>query len=257
MPSGASDLLGDGDQHAAAGDRARGRGRTRTRATTRGPLSTRYMVPPSGLQPSPLEIVRPSSITLDPPVPIEPVERAASGVVVVGQGAGPESALRVAGAVVHPRPGRGRPRRAGARVPSGLRWTKPRPAASSQPRHPRWARSRRPSRAPGSRAPGRARRRRRPGRGRRARPGCRPAAARRGGRPSGRLRRAAVCSVVQATAALCASESAPSVRRVSRDASRRSRGWRGRASRRRRPGRRTRSAAGSASRCRRAGRSGR
>ena len=73
---------------------------------TRGPLSTRYMVRPSGLQPIPLEIVRSLEHQLGPAGPVQPVERAASLVVVVGQRPAPEPALGIAGAVVHPGPGR-------------------------------------------------------------------------------------------------------------------------------------------------------
>ena len=43
---------------------------------------------------------------LGPAGPVQPVERAASGVMVVGQGPGPEPPLRIGGTVVHPGPGR-------------------------------------------------------------------------------------------------------------------------------------------------------
>jgi hypothetical protein len=73
--------------------------------TTRGPLSTRYIVPPSGLQPSPLEIVRPPEHRPRLSVAIQPIERSATG--MVGLRDGPEPVLRIASGIVHPRPWRG------------------------------------------------------------------------------------------------------------------------------------------------------
>ena len=62
---------------------------------------------PSGLQPSPLAIVRPLEHLVDASVALEPVEGAAALVVVVGQAAGPQPSLRVTRRVVHPCPRRG------------------------------------------------------------------------------------------------------------------------------------------------------
>ena len=69
------------------------------------PLSARYMVAPSGLQPMPLEMVNPSSTKTQTAVQVEPVEPARARGLGIGHRAGPEPALRVADPVVHPHVG--------------------------------------------------------------------------------------------------------------------------------------------------------
>ena len=59
-------------------------------------------MPPSGLQPSPLEIVKIVEHQLGVPVPIQTVEGPTSRMLIMGQSAGPEATLRIAGSMVHP-----------------------------------------------------------------------------------------------------------------------------------------------------------
>jgi hypothetical protein len=63
------------------------------------------MVPPSGLQSSPLEIVI-AQHHLGPSVFFQAVQGSPASVLVVGHRAGPESPLRIARTVVHPSSGR-------------------------------------------------------------------------------------------------------------------------------------------------------
>jgi hypothetical protein len=61
-------------------------------------------------------VIRASPLGL--PVPVEPIECAASGVVVMGQRPGPEAALGAAGGGVHPGPVRRDSSATGSNVPS-------------------------------------------------------------------------------------------------------------------------------------------
>ena len=120
---------------------------------TRGPLSIRYMVRAVGTPADAVGDRQSLEHHLGPPVGIQPVERAAPLAVVVGQCPGPEPALGIAGAVVHPGSGRCDLGDAamGAVERPGRRSHARRRAASR--RRPRRGRSSRPFRAAGRPGP--------------------------------------------------------------------------------------------------------
>ena len=113
-----SNLRGHIDQHAAVGDRAPFAVERECMDHARAAVGEIHRAAVG----APAQSVRdrqPVEDQLGLSVPIEAVERSASDTVVIGQRARPEPALRIAGGVVHPGPGRGdvgeREQRAGRR----------------------------------------------------------------------------------------------------------------------------------------------